>query len=45
MTLIFLKSIFEEQTGRLENDVFLNQLATFNSRLLSAAMLPQASET
>lgn len=40
MTPMLLKGVFEEQMGRPMDDAFLDQLAAFNGRLLSAAMAP-----
>lgn len=44
MTPMLLKGIFEEQMGRPMDAAFLDQLAAFNGRLLSAAMAPAAAE-
>jgi hypothetical protein len=45
MTPMLLKSIVEEQLGRPMDDAFLDRLAAFNGRVLTAALAPDACET
>jgi AcrR family transcriptional regulator len=44
MTPMLLKDIFEEQMGRPMDTAFLENLATFNGRLLSAGLAPDHDE-